>query len=165
MSLAVLSVKVWVRVCVAAAASWCGPCTRGSPDVWSACDSQQAALWLCVAVVISMWGMGHLALSQREPSGLAPLCVCVYKLYRSSECMKALLDSSAVSLCQLCWCGCPLMGLQGAKERERRQGKSVLALQHHISAIGCVEAVTHFPDGWLNLPVLLWPLCLTIWPY
>lgn len=29
------------------------------------------------------------------------------------------------------------MGLQRAKERERRQGKSVLALQHRISAIGC----------------------------
>lgn len=93
--------------------------------------------------------MGHLALSQREPSGPATLCVCVCKLYRSSECMKAA-TFAAAGAAVLSW-DCE------EQKRERQQGKSVLALQHGLSAIGCVEAVTRFPDSCLSLPVLLCP--------
>lgn len=83
--------------------------------------------------------------------------------------MKALLDSSAVSLCQRCWCGCPLMGLQGAKERETARKKCASFAASDISHRVCrssdpfprqlVEfagaAATSVPDHMTILMVIL----------
>lgn len=81
-----------------------------------------------------MCGMGHLELSQRELSG--PTTLCVFVSYIDHPCMKALLNSRAVSFCRCRWCSCPLMGLRGAKERETARKKctsfAAWAISHRV---------------------------------